>query len=91
MKFGGPPHGVSTLEARWTIKVLFGAVEAGVPRVESTTCRGVGGVLLLTDVGAGQVAGAAFVVDARIEEDYREAIRQTCQTIRIGDQFAAKK
>ncbi len=90
MKFGGPPHGVSTLEARWTIKVLLGAVEAGVPRVSPRPVEE-WGEILLTDVGAGQVAGAAFVVDARIEEDYREAIRQTCQTIRIGDQFAAKK
>ncbi len=47
---------------------------------------------------SGQVAGAAFVVDARIEDlykeatrQYKEAIRQICQTIRVGDQSAAKK
>jgi hypothetical protein len=43
------------------------------------------------DTGAGQVAGAAFVVDARIEEYYKETVRQTCQTIRTADQFADKK
>lgn len=43
------------------------------------------------DTGAGQVAGAAFVVDARIEEHYKEAVRQICQTIRVADQFVEKK
>jgi hypothetical protein len=43
------------------------------------------------DAGAGQVAGAAFVVDARIEEYYKETVRKTCQTIRTADQFAVKK
>ncbi len=81
---------MSTLEAPWTIKVLRGAVEAGVPRVSPRPVEE-WGELHVTDVGAGQVAGAAFVVDARIEELYREAIRQICQTIRVGDQFAAKK
>jgi hypothetical protein len=43
------------------------------------------------DTGAGQLAGTAFVVDARIEEHYKETVRQICQTIRVGDDFAAKK
>jgi uncharacterized protein YcfJ len=43
------------------------------------------------DTGAGQLAGAAFVVDARIEEYYKETVRQICQTIRVADQFAEKK
>ncbi len=43
------------------------------------------------DAGAGQIVGAAFVVDSRIEDYYKETIRQICQTIRGGDDFAAKK
>ena len=43
------------------------------------------------DTGAGQLAGAAFVVDARIEEHYKETVRQICQTIRVADKFAEKK
>ena len=43
------------------------------------------------DAGAGQLAGAAFVVDARIEEHYKETVRQICQTIRVADQLAEKK
>jgi len=43
------------------------------------------------DAGVGQFAGVAFVVDARIEGYYKETVRQICQTIRVGDQFAEKK
>ncbi len=43
------------------------------------------------DAGAGQFAGAAFVVDARIEDHYKETVRQICQGIRVGDQLAEKK
>jgi hypothetical protein len=43
------------------------------------------------DAGAGDIVGAAFVVDAGIEEHYKETVRQICQTIRVGDDFAAKK
>jgi hypothetical protein len=43
------------------------------------------------DTGAGQIAGAAFVVDACIEEHYKGMVRQICQTIRVADQFAEKK
>ena len=34
------------------------------------------------DAGAGKLAGAAFVVDARIEDHYKETVGQICQTIR---------
>ncbi len=43
------------------------------------------------DAGAGQLAGVAFVVDARIEQYYKETLRQICQTIRVGDRLAEKK
>jgi hypothetical protein len=36
------------------------------------------------DTGPGQVAGAAFVVDSRIEEYYKETVRQICQTIHVA-------
>jgi uncharacterized protein YcfJ len=42
------------------------------------------------DSGAGQLAEAAFVVDARIEEHYKETVRQICQTIRVADQLEKK-
>jgi hypothetical protein len=43
------------------------------------------------DDGAGDIIGAAFVVDTGIEEHYKETVRQICQTIRVGDDIAAKK
>jgi hypothetical protein len=43
------------------------------------------------DDGAGDVVGAAFVVDAGIEEHYKETIRQICQTIRLRGDLAVKK
>ncbi|WZP00774.1 hypothetical protein EP7_002425 [Isosphaeraceae bacterium EP7] len=43
------------------------------------------------DAGAGQLVAAAFVVDSRIEDYYKETIRQISQTIRVGDDLAAKK
>jgi hypothetical protein len=43
------------------------------------------------DAGAGRLAGVAFVVDARIEEYYKETVRQSCQTIRVADQPPAQK
>jgi uncharacterized protein YcfJ len=45
----------------------------------------------VVDAGAGQIAGVAFVVDSRIEDYYKETIRQICRSIRSGDDFAAKK
>jgi uncharacterized protein YcfJ len=43
------------------------------------------------ETDSGHVAGAAFVVDAPIEEHYKETVRQICQTIRVGDQLTEKK
>jgi hypothetical protein len=43
------------------------------------------------DTGGGQFAGAAFVVDAGIEDHYKETVRQICQTIRVADQLEEKK
>jgi hypothetical protein len=43
------------------------------------------------DAGGGQFAGAAFVVDARIEDYYKETVRQICQSIRVGDQLVEQK
>jgi hypothetical protein len=43
------------------------------------------------DAGARQIVGVAFVVDARIEEHYKETVHQICQTIRVGDDLATKK
>jgi hypothetical protein len=43
------------------------------------------------DDGAGDVVGAAFVVDAGIEEHYKETVRHICQTIHVGEDLAAKK
>ena len=43
------------------------------------------------DDGAGDIIGAAFVVDAGIEDHYKETIRQICQTIRVGDDFSKQK
>ena len=37
-----------------------------------------------------QVAGVAFVVDARIEDHYKETVQQICQSIRVGEQIADK-
>jgi hypothetical protein len=54
------------------------AKKSGVPVVFAA------GVL---DTGGGQLAGAAFVVDAGIEDYYKETVRHICQTIRVADQF----
>jgi len=40
------------------------------------------------DAGAGQLAGAAFVVDKGVEDHYKEAVRYICQTIRRTKDFA---
>jgi hypothetical protein len=39
------------------------------------------------DAGAGQLAGAAFVIDKDVEEHYKEAVRYICQTLRRADDF----
>jgi len=38
--------------------------------------------------GKGQLAGAAFVVDSKIEDHYKETIRSICETIRRSDDLA---
>jgi hypothetical protein len=43
------------------------------------------------DDGAGDIVGAAFVVDSAIEDHYKETIRHICQTIRVGDDFEKKQ
>jgi len=40
------------------------------------------------DAGGGGLAGAAFVVDADLEQHYKEAVRFMCQTIRTANDFA---
>jgi hypothetical protein len=40
------------------------------------------------DAGAGQFAGAAFVVDGNVDEHYKETVRYICQTIRLAKDFA---
>jgi hypothetical protein len=39
------------------------------------------------DAGKGQLVGAAFVVDAKIEDHYKEAVTGICQTIRRAQDF----
>jgi hypothetical protein len=39
------------------------------------------------DVAKGQLGGAAFVVDAKIEDHYKATVRGICETIRHGDDF----
>ena len=42
------------------------------------------------DAGKGQLVGAAFVVDSKIEDHYKETVRGICQTLRRADDFAKK-
>jgi hypothetical protein len=42
------------------------------------------------DVAKGQLGGAAFVVDAKIEDHYKETVRGICETLRRGDDFDKK-
>jgi hypothetical protein len=39
------------------------------------------------DAGKGQLVGAAFVVDSKIEDHYKETVRGICQTIRRTEDF----
>ena len=39
------------------------------------------------DAGKGQLVGAAFVVDSKIEDHYKETVRGICQTLRRADDF----
>ena len=42
----------------------------------------------LFDAGKGQLVGAAFVVDSKIEDHYKETVRGICETIRRAEDFA---
>jgi hypothetical protein len=42
------------------------------------------------DAGDGQLVGAAFVVDSKIEDHYKETVRGICQTIRRAGDFDKK-
>ena len=39
------------------------------------------------NAGKGQLVGAAFVVDAKIEDHYKDTVRGICQTLRRADDF----
>jgi hypothetical protein len=39
---------------------------------------------------AGQIAGAAFVVDGDLDERYKETVRDICESVRRADDLAAK-
>ena len=41
----------------------------------------------LFDAGKGQLVGAAFVVDSKIEDYYKETIRGICETLRVEKDF----
>jgi len=40
------------------------------------------------DAAKGQLAGAAFVVDSKIEDHYKDTVRSICETIRNSDDLA---
>jgi hypothetical protein len=42
----------------------------------------------LFDAGKGQLVGAAFVVDSKIEDHYKDTVRGICETIRRAEDFA---
>jgi len=42
----------------------------------------------LFDAGKGQLVGASFVVDSKIEEHYKETVRGICETIRFEKDFS---
>ena len=39
------------------------------------------------DAGNGQLVGAAFIVDSKMEDHYKETVRGICQTLRRADDF----
>jgi hypothetical protein len=45
----------------------------------------------LLDAGKGQLVAAAFVVDSKIEDHYKETIRGICETIRRSEDFSPSK
>jgi hypothetical protein len=40
------------------------------------------------EAGKGQLAGAAFVADSRIEDHYKETVKSICETIRTSEALA---
>ena len=42
------------------------------------------------DAGKGQLVGAAFVADSKIEDHYKETVKGICQTLRRSGDFAEK-
>jgi hypothetical protein len=74
-----------TTETKRGALVVTGTARGKKPGVDVVFAAGV------LDAGAGQIAGAAFVVDARIEDHYKDAVRYICETIRVGDQLAEKR
>jgi hypothetical protein len=64
--------------------VLTGASKAKKSGVDVVFAAGV------LDAGERQIVAAAFVVDSRIEDYYKETIRHICQTIRVGDEAAKR-
>ena len=45
----------------------------------------------LFDAGNKQLVGAAFVVDSKIEDHYKETVRGICETIRVEKDFTEQK
>ena len=45
----------------------------------------------LLDAGKGQLVGASFVVDSKIEDHYKETVRGICETIRVEKDFTEQK
>jgi hypothetical protein len=41
----------------------------------------------ILDAGKGQLVGAAFVADAKMEDHYKETVRGICQTLRVEKDF----
>ena len=39
----------------------------------------------------GEFVGAAFVVDSRVDDHYKETIRGICETIRVGEDLSGQK
>jgi hypothetical protein len=64
--------------------VLTGTGKAKKAGVEVVFAAGV------FDAGPGQLAGAAFVVDSKIEDHYKETVRGICETIRRGGDLAKR-
>jgi len=42
----------------------------------------------IIDSGSGEMVGAAFVIDDKVDEHYKETVRYICQTIRYAKDFA---